>query len=70
MRVPGFLFLDQPSQVYFPADKDVDGLLDVLGDNDRDAVRRMFKLIFDVALSLSPGCQIIITEHADLADDW
>jgi len=69
--VPHFLFLDQPSQVYYPPDQDmrVDDSLDRLSDIDRQALRRVFKLIFDVVESLAPNFQIIVTEHADLKDD-
>lgn len=68
--VPRFLFLDQPSQVYFPAERDVGGSMAVLDDEDRLAVIRMFELIRDVVAELSPGLQVIITEHADVAKGW
>ena len=68
--VPRFLFLDQPSQVYFPPEKDVDGSIVGVSENDRLAVSRMFKFVVDVVASLSPGFQVIITEHADMNDDW
>jgi hypothetical protein len=72
--VPRFLFLDQPSQVYFPAEKDVDGSMALVSEDDRLAVSRMFKLVFAVvataASSAPPGMQIILTEHADINEDW
>jgi hypothetical protein len=68
--VPRFLFLDQPSQVYFPAEKDTDGTIDSLENEDREALKRMFRLIFDVVKQLSPQFQVVITEHADLKEDW
>jgi hypothetical protein len=68
--VPRFLFLDQPSQVYFPSEIDVDGSIDSLESDDRAALRQMFKLVFDVVSELAPGFQVIITEHADLAEPW
>lgn len=65
--VPAFLFLDQPTQVYFPPDTDpYDRDVDQLADDDRHKVARMLKLIFDVAAELAPGLQIIVTDHADL----
>lgn len=67
--VPRFVFFDQPSQVYFPADRDLDGQLQGT-DEDRTAVVRMFELIKDVAAELAPGLQVIVTEHADPAEDW
>lgn len=66
--VPRFLFLDQPSQVYFPAEHD--GVVDSLVDTDRKAVIRIFELIRDVVAELAPGLQVIVTEHADMSEDW
>ena len=68
--VPRFLFLDQPSQVYFPADRDVGGSIAVLEDEDRMAVIRIFELIRHVVEELDGGFQVIVTEHADLTEDW
>jgi len=68
--VPRFLFLDQPSQVYFPPEKDVDGSMAMVGEDDRRAVSRMFRFVFDVVEKLSPGFQVIITEHADINEAW
>ena len=68
--VPAFLFLDQPTQVYFPADQDPD-TRDVsnLEDEDRQKVSRMFRLMFRVVEELAPEFQLIVTDHADLRDD-
>ena len=68
--VPRFLFLDQPSQVYFPAERDVGGSMAVLEDEDRLAVLRTFELIRDVVDALDGGFQVIVTEHADPTEDW
>lgn len=68
--VPRILFLDQPSQVYFPPEKDVDGSLDSIQNEDRIALRRMFELVFEVVRKLAPQFQVIITEHADLNEPW
>ena len=68
--VPRVLFLDQPSQVYFPPDRAVDGSMAALPEEDRVAVVRMFRLVLDVVHSLEPDFQVIITEHADIAEDW
>ena len=66
--VPRFLFLDQPSQVYYPEDRDteLEGSMDTMSDSDREAVRRMYNLIFDVVDSLAPNFQVIITDHPNL----
>ncbi|MGF9911520.1 DUF3732 domain-containing protein [Paenibacillus ehimensis] len=68
--VPRFLFLDQPTQVYYPRDQDSEllGSINHLIDDDKLAVKRMFDLLFNVIESLSPNFQVIITDHADLAD--
>ncbi len=68
--VPRILFLDQPSQVYFPPEKDVDGSLDSLQNEDRIALRRMFELVFEVVAKLAPRFQVVVTEHADLNEPW
>jgi Protein of unknown function (DUF3732) len=31
---------------------------------------RMFQLIFEVVANMAPGFQVIVTEHADLAEPW
>ena len=68
--VPRFLFLDQPSQVYFPADQGADGSMTVLEDEDRLAVLRIFELIREVVESLDGAFQVIVTEHADPTESW
>lgn len=71
--VPRFLFLDQPSQVYYPRDMqigEVESSLSNLRDTDRTAVIRMFELVRDVVNELHSNFQIIITEHADIAEEW
>jgi hypothetical protein len=69
--VPRFLFLDQPSQVFYPADRDAElqGSLDGISDEDQNEVARMYGLIFDVVESLAPNFQVIVTDHADLLAD-
>jgi hypothetical protein len=68
--LPHFLFIDQLSQVYFPADKDVDKNLGDIKDEDREAVARMYKLALEVVKSMMPNFQIIMTDHADIKEDW
>lgn len=67
--VPRFLILDQPSQVYFPPDFDPEVPIE-FSDDDRASVRRLFRTIFESVADLSPRLQVIITEHADLDDEW
>jgi len=68
--VPGFLFLDQPSQVYFPPEPVDDRSVNDLKDDDRQELRRMFEMVFDAVKEVSPGLQVIITEHADINEPW
>ena len=73
--VPGFLVIDQPSQVYFPSAatyKSLDGTSETFkkSDADMDAVSRMFKLLKDTCDELFPHFQVIVTEHANLPDPW
>ncbi len=68
--VPGFIFFDQPSQAHYPSEQDRDGDVSLLPDADREAVFKLFKLMFDVAVELAPNFQVIVTDHADLRDDW
>ncbi|WP_294193443.1 DUF3732 domain-containing protein [uncultured Sphingomonas sp.] len=68
--VPGFIFFDQPSQAHYPAEHDRAGGVSGLLDADREAVFKLFKLVFDVAVGLAPNFQVIVTDHADLRDSW
>ena len=70
--VPRFLFLDQPSQVYFPGEQEVaaEMSIDDLSENDRSAVKRMFQYIFSAVQSTDPSFQVIVTEHADIDEEW
>jgi hypothetical protein len=70
LPVPHFLFLDQPSQVYFPAEQDIDGSLSVVPEDDRVSVSRMFQLVFNAVATVAPGLQVIVTEHADINEGW
>lgn len=70
--VPRFLFIDQPSQVYFPSKDvydDLDGTrqqTEQVKDADLDAVQRVFQLFFDFCANHEEKFQIIVTEHANL----
>lgn len=70
--VPRFLFLDQPSQVYFPPEREVAAEMSVndLSEDDRSAVKRMFQYVFSAVQSASPSFQVIVTEHADINEEW
>ena len=68
--VPAFLFLDQPSQVYYPPDRDAEfeGALGGLSSEDRNAVLSIYELFMAEVAVLSPSFQVIVTDHADLDD--
>ncbi len=34
------------------------------------AVRNMFRVLFEMVQELAPGLQVIVTEHANLPEDW
>ena len=58
--VPGFLFLDQPSQVYFPSMEHKDE------NKDLKAVGMIYDFISECVSELDGNLQIIITDHAQL----
>lgn len=65
--VPRFLMFDQPTQAFFPEE-----IVDAAADENADweAVRRQFTLMRDVVATLNNDLQIIVCDHANLADDW
>jgi hypothetical protein len=72
--IPQFLLIDQPTQVYFPSEKvyqEADGSIQKTeADADLAAVRRLFTLLLKFTQKDVPGFQLIVTEHANLRDDW
>lgn len=68
--VPGFLFFDQPSQAHYPPEKDAEGSIEGLGNEDQAAVLQLFELISNAAKELAPDLQVIIMDHADLKTEW
>ncbi len=72
--IPRFLLIDQPTQVYFPSEQvyqDADGSVQKTeADADLDAVRRLFELLLKFTQEEVPGFQLIVTEHANLREQW
>lgn len=64
--VPRFLMLDQPTQAYYESEEEKN----TGTPSDRTAVLAMFRLMKDVVEELSPDFQIIVSDHADLSEDW
>jgi Protein of unknown function (DUF3732) len=72
--IPHFLLIDQPTQVYFPSEqvyREADGSIQKTeADADIAAVRRLFELLLKFTQEEVPGFQLIVTEHANLRDQW
>lgn len=64
--VPRFLILDQPSQAYYPPDKDTELKGKLATSSDETAVKQMYDFILSATKELSPHFQVIITDHAKL----
>lgn len=64
--VPAFLMMDQPSKAHYPPDREI--VADEIEDDDRAAVLRLFKFVYD--RSKQDGIQTIIIDHADEPDPW
>ena len=39
-------------------------------DSDLDKVRKLFEMLYKFTTEEAPGFQIIVTEHANLRDQW
>lgn len=65
--VPRFLMLDQPTQAFFP-----EKIVDAADQKDADweAVRQLFTLMRDVVSALEGDLQVIVCDHANLAEEW
>lgn len=69
--IPSILFLDQPSQVYFPSQKDNGNTFNpeenCIGKVDEDmvSVNNIFTLLYNFCKEHENGIQIIIMDHAD-----
>lgn len=57
--VPRFLFLDQPSQVYFPSELDEK-------KTDIKMVNKLYDFIIEQVFALSGELQVIIVDHVNL----
>jgi hypothetical protein len=71
--VPSFLILDQPSQVHFPdllSYKKLEGNIGEYSDIDMQEVANLFLLFYNYCETSERGFQIIVTEHANLSEEW
>ena len=60
--VPRFIFIDQPSQVYFPSDIDAQ-------NTDKEEVNNLYTFIFNRVNELKGNIQVIIVDHANLDNE-
>ncbi len=70
--VPRMLMLDQPTQAFFSSELHAlrERSIGLLGDEDREAVRRLFALMLEVVAGLDGQLQVIVTDHAELDETW
>ena len=72
--IPRFMLIDQPTQVYFPSERayaEAGGSIEQTEkDADLEAVRRLFEVLSRFTTQDVPGFQLIVTEHANLRDEW
>lgn len=62
--VPRFLVIDQPSQVYFPPEKDINNTGIITVSADEIAVKKMFEFMINTTENLAGNFQVIVTDHA------
>jgi hypothetical protein len=70
--VPRMLLLDQPTQAFFPTNKQHDPAraLGDLRDEDQEHVVRIFELLRATVEDLAGRMQIIVMEHVEFDEDW
>ncbi|MER5719596.1 DUF3732 domain-containing protein [Streptomyces sp. NPDC002132] len=70
--VPRMLLLDQVTQPFYPSEVAKDsGNPDLIrSDADRNTVRGMFELMYRFTNDLAPDFQLIVSDHANLPDQW
>ncbi|MFI5825385.1 DUF3732 domain-containing protein [Streptomyces rishiriensis] len=70
--VPRMLLLDQVTQPFYPSEVAKDsGNPDLIrSDADRNTVRGMFELMYRFTNDLAPHFQLIVSDHANLPDQW
>jgi hypothetical protein len=61
--VPSFLFIDQPSQVFFPPETNDQNV-------DSQEIRAVYRFIFERIKEMHPNMQVIIVDHADINEEY
>jgi hypothetical protein len=67
--VPGFLFLDQPSVIYFPSGSNRSEKKG-LKDEEIQELEKIYSIIFKLTEELYPNLQVIVTDHACIDTPW
>ena len=67
--VPAFLVFDQPSQAHYPPEAD-GGIASIEDDADRQAVRKLFRLMEEESAAIGDGFQLIVLDHAHIDEEW
>ena len=70
--VPRMLLLDQPTQAFFPTNKqnDPERSFGDMPDDDQAQVGRIFELLRATVEELAGRMQIIVMDHAEIDEDW
>lgn len=68
--VPRFILVDQPSQAFFPPDRQTGGDLEELSDTDRQHTKDLYQLMYDEVAAQDGALQVIALDHADFEDAW
>ena len=68
--VPRFVLVDQPSQAFFPPDRQAGGDLDEMSDTDREHTKDLYQLMYDEVAARDGALQLIVLDHADFSDQW
>jgi hypothetical protein len=68
--VPAILMFDQPSQAHYPPERDENGRVNGLADEDQAVVQRLFKLLSVCSAQSHSEMQIIVADHVELLEQW
>lgn len=76
-KIPSFIFFDQPSQVYFPSEEDINkSKIDESKESDLTTVKNIFKNIIknieeiNSNQSVNSKIQLLITDHYSTDEEW
>ena len=76
-KIPSFIFFDQPSQVYFPSEEDINkSKTDEYKESDLTTVKNIFKNIIknieeiNSNKNVNSKIQLLITDHYSTDEEW